>query len=141
MIYDEIIHCISEMLNFFVFPLYYLILHQNKSPYFMVLNLLVLFFNLREAMAFGIFCLSFSSFGPSYMAPYHADYWVVDFQTHNRGHWDTIICTSIVLDKIPYTPCIQFLLVVFSHAASSLYFYSSLSVYAPSPPLPCTLLC
>ena len=54
----------------------------------------------------------FFPFGPAFVAPYHAHYWVVKFQTHNRCHRETRICPSIVLDKLHYTPCLQILPVV-----------------------------
>ena len=39
-------------------------------------------------------------FGPASVPPQHAHNWVVDFQTHNRGHRDTILCLYIVLDVL-----------------------------------------
>ena len=71
------------------------------------------------------------------MASDYANYWVVEFQTQNRGHRDTRLCPSIVLDKLHYTLFLQLLPIVYFHTASSPRFSYSLSVHRRCPiPLP-----
>ena len=69
-------------------------------------------------------------FGSASVAPYHANYLVVDFQNQNRCHRYTRLCPYIVLDMLTYTPCLQILPVVSSCDASSPRFHYSPSVCA-----------
>ena len=46
----------------------------------------------------------FLSLEPASVAPYHASYWMMEFQNYNRGHRDTMICSYIMLDKLPLYP-------------------------------------
>ena len=55
---------------------------------------------------------NFFSFGPVSVSPHHAHSWVVELQSHNRGHIDTILCPSDALKPLHYIPCLQFLPVV-----------------------------
>ena len=62
----------------------------------------------------------FIYFGPASMYPQHAHSWVVEFQPHNRGHMDTRICPSSVLDTQVYIPNLKLLPVVSYLAVSYL---------------------
>ena len=58
------------------------------------------------------------------MSPQHAHSWVVEFQFHNRGHRNTRLCPSSVLDVLRHIPCLS---------ACSL-FATAPSLIRPSPP-------
>ena len=82
---------------------------------------------------------SYYYFWPASMDPYHAHYWLVEFQNKNRCHRDTMLYLYILLYKLPYTSCLQILHVVSSCTASYPRFYSDLSITAAArslaPPL------
>ena len=61
----------------------------------------------------------FLSFGPVSVLPQHAHIWVVDFQTHNRGHRNTRLCTSNVFNVLLYNPCLWVLPVSVERSSSS----------------------
>ena len=87
-------------------------------------------------MSFYLDCLDNWFFISFFRYPYHAHSWVVKFQTRNRGHRGTRLCTSIVLDVLHYNPA--FISCPLSPPARlRLYSYPPIR---PVPPPPATSL-
>ena len=80
----------------------------------------------------------FLYFGTVSVFPQLAHSWVVEFQSHNRGHRDTRLCTSRVFNALRYIPYLQFLPVASYPYASSSSHTSPLSAAAADITLPPT---
>ena len=72
--------------------------------------------------------LYFYSYGPVSMFPQRDCSWVVEFQSQNRGHIDTIICPSNVFIALLYIPYLWFFPI-----SAYRYKYSPLLHPSPSP--------